>query len=52
MVIYPKASGSHRLDSFQTFFEFKHTAASPAEKVMVMALVGTFVTRRLAGDFH
>jgi len=43
-------SRSHFFNSFQTFLELEDTAADPAQKMVMMALVGTLVTRGFARD--
>ena len=52
MIFDPKSRRRHRFNTGKTSFQFKDSAAHEAKKVMMMALVRTFVTRRLAGNFH
>ena len=52
MIFDAKARRCHFLDTIGAFFELEYLTANAAQKVMMMALVRTFVTRRLAGNFH
>ena len=52
VILDAKARRRHFLDTIEAFFEFEYLTANAAQKVMMMALVRTFVTRRLAGNFH
>jgi hypothetical protein len=47
-----KARRCHFLDTIGAFFKLEYLTANAAQKVMMMALVRTFVTWRLAGNFH
>jgi hypothetical protein len=47
-----KARWRHFLDTFEAFFELEDLTANAAQKVMMMALVRTFVAWRLARNFH
>ena len=52
MIFDAKARRCHFLDTIGAFFKLEYLTANAAQKVMMMALVRTFVTRRLAGNFH
>jgi hypothetical protein len=52
VIFDPKSRRRHPFDTGQAFFQFEDPATHAAKEVMVMAFVGAFVTRHLAGDFH
>ena len=52
MIFDAKARRCHFLDTIGAFFKLEYLTANAAQKVMMMALVRTFVTWRLAGNFH
>ena len=52
MIFDAKAGWRHFLDTIKAFFELEYLTANAAQEMMVMPFVRTFVTRRLAGNFH
>ena len=52
MIFDAKARWRHLLDTIEAFFELEYLTANAAQKVMMMALVRTFVAWRLARNFH
>jgi hypothetical protein len=47
-----KSRGGHRLDPIEAAWEVKDLAALAAQKVVMVAFVGPFIPRGLAGNFH